>query len=245
MLNLMFKMSPEKISIVIPAYNEVENLQLLIPEILEVMNANHLYNREIIIVDDGSTDHTSDILVVGSGGNYSLITFAENKGKAYGLQAGFDMATGDIVITMDADLQDDPKEIPRFIAKIHEGYDVVSGRKFHRLDSFVKNETSKIYNGFTSLMSGVHLHDHNCGFKAYRADVLKHFRLTGQLHRYVPVLAAANGFERITEININHRKRGYGQTKYNWSRFVWGILGFVDVTIKTHGKALYIVRKFS
>jgi glycosyltransferase involved in cell wall biosynthesis len=238
-------MSSEKISIVIPAYNEVENLQALLPEIRDVLHRNAITAYEIIVIDDGSSDGISSILAPSSDSDYSLITFHKNKGKATALQAGFAKATGTIIITMDADLQDDPAEIPRFIAKINEGYDVVSGRKFHRLDSFIKNETSKFYNGFTSVMSGVHLHDHNCGFKAYRAEVLKHITLTGELHRYIPVLAAAHGFERITEINIHHRVRGYGKTKYNWSRFAWGILGFIDVTIKTNGKALYIVRKLS
>jgi len=234
-------MSTEKISIVIPAYNEVENLQLLIPEILSVLDANSIDNREIIIVDDGSTDGTSNILTANT--DYQLITFLQNKGKAEALQAGFAQANGDIIITMDADLQDDPKEIPRFIEKIHEGYDLVSGRKFHRLDSTIKNQSSKFYNLFTSVMSGVYLHDHNCGFKAYRAEVLRKIKLSGELHRYIPVLAASQGYERITEIDIHHRKRVHGETKYNWSRFAWGIIGFVDVTIKTNGKALYIIRK--
>jgi glycosyltransferase involved in cell wall biosynthesis len=233
---------PETLSIVIPAFNERDNLAALIPEIQQVLAANAIMNNEIIIVDDGSTDHTSELLAIP---DCILITFPKNSGKATALQAGFERATGSIVITMDADLQDDPNEIPRFIAKIHEGYDVVSGRKFHRLDSFIKNETSKIYNVFTSVMSGVYLHDHNCGFKAYRAEVLQPIKLSGQLHRYIPVLAAAHGYEKITEININHRKRGHGQTKYNWSRFFWGILGFGDVVIKTNGKALYIVRKLA
>ncbi len=234
----------DSLSIIIPAYNEVQNLQVLIPEIKQVLADSHITNSEIIIVDDGSTDGTSDILAE-SPDTLTIITFPENRGKASALQAGFEEATGSILITMDADLQDDPKEIPRFIAKIHEGYDVVSGRKFHRLDSFIKNQTSKIYNRFTSVMSGVHLHDHNCGFKAYRAEVLDHIKLDGELHRYLPVLAASHGYERITEINVNHRKRAFGKTKYNWSRFFWGIIGFVDVVIKTNGKALYIVRKFS
>ena len=230
---------PDSLSIIIPAFNEARNLQVLIPEIRNVLSEHRITQAEIIVVDDGSTDDTSKIMQ----DLCTVITFPHNRGKASALQAGFDRATGSIIMTMDADLQDDPKEIPRFIAKINEGYDVVSGRKFHRIDSFVKNETSKIYNVFTSVMSGVHLHDHNCGFKAYRREVLRSFRLSGQLHRYIPVLAAAHGFERITEININHRKRGHGVTKYNWSRFFWGILGFVDAVIATNGKALFVVRK--
>ncbi|HTH93280.1 MAG TPA: glycosyltransferase family 2 protein [Candidatus Paceibacterota bacterium] len=231
----------EPISIIIPAYNEAENLRVLVPEIQSTLKEHHLHNTEIIVVDDGSSDNTSEVLR----GMCTLITFPQNRGKASALQAGFNLARGSIVITMDADLQDDPREIPRFIAKINEGYDLVSGRKFHRLDSFIKNNTSKIYNAFTSFMSGVHLHDHNCGFKSYRADVLKKFTLRNQLHRYIPVLAAANGHHKIAEINVNHRKRAFGETKYNWSRFIWGILGFVDVVIATNGRALFIVRKIS
>jgi len=230
----------DTLSIIIPAYNELANLQVLIPEIKGVLADNAIMQAEIIVVDDGSTDGTAETLTAK---NCILISFATNKGKATALQAGFERASGSIVITMDADLQDDPKEIPRFIKKIHEGYDLVSGRKFHRIDSFVKNETSKIYNTFTSVMSGVHLHDHNCGFKAYRAEVIHNIHISGELHRYIPVLAAAGGYERITEININHRKRGHGKTKYNLNRFFWGIMGFTDVVIKTNGKALYIIRK--
>ncbi len=233
---------PDSLSIVIPAHNELQNLQMLIPEIQSVLKENDIPNAEIIVVDDGSTDGTAALLGATVSG-YTLLSLPTNKGKATALQTGFDHAAGNIVITMDADLQDDPHEIPRFIRKIHEGYDLVSGRKFHRIDSFVKNETSKLYNAFTSVMSGVHLHDHNCGFKAYRLEVVKQVKLSGELHRYVPVLAAAAGYDRITEININHRKRGHGRTKYNLSRFIWGILGFMDAVIKTDGKALFIIRK--
>lgn len=232
---------PERLSIIIPAFNEAKNLQALLPEIRQILQEHSIRETEIIVIDDGSTDGTSLFL---QDQQCTLITFKVNRGKAAALQAGFEQATGDIIITMDADLQDDPKEIPRFIAKINEGYDVVSGRKFHRVDSFIKNETSKIYNTFTSVMSGVYLHDHNCGFKAYRAPVVKSFRLDGELHRYIPVLARAHGFKKITEININHRKRREGKTKYNWTRFFWGIIGFVDVVIVTKGNALAIVRRF-
>lgn len=233
----------DPLSIVIPAYNEAENLHVLIPEIKSVLSHHHFTNYEIIIIDDGSTDDTVSRLAHLT--NVTLIVFPENRGKASALQAGFDLARGDIVITMDADCQDDPKEIPRFIEKLNEGYDIVSGRKFHRLDSFIKNSTSKLYNAFTSVMSGVHLHDHNCGFKAYRAEVLTDITLDGELHRYIPVLAAANGHDRITEINVHHRVRHAGVTKYNWSRFFWGIIGFADAVLKTDGKALYIVRKLT
>jgi len=230
------------LSIIIPAFNEAKNLEILIPEIVSVLKNKNINNWEIILTNDGSSDNT--INTVNKLGNLiKAINFPEHLGKAQMLMAGFKKAEGEIIITLDADLQDDPAEIQRFIKKINEGYDLVSGRKFHRLDSLIKNNTSKIYNLATSLISGVWLHDHNCGFKAYKAPVVENLRLFGQLHRYIPVLAAANGFEKITEININHRKRVFGKTKYNWTRFFWGIIGLIHVIIITNGKAVYFIRK--
>lgn len=230
------------LSIIIPALNEAKNLEMLIPEIVSVLKNQNINNWEIILVNDGSSDNTIDTANKFSN-LIEAIHFPKHLGKAQALMEGFEKAEGEIIITLDADLQDDPAEIPRFIQKINEGYDLVSGRKFHRLDSFIKNNTSKIYNFITSLISGVWLHDHNCGFKAYKASVVKNLRLFGQLHRYIPVLAAANGFEKITEININHRKRVFGKTKYNWTRFFWGIIGLIHVIAITNGKAVYFIRK--
>ena len=238
----MAKENKKYLSIILPAFNEAKNLEILIPEIISVLKNQNINNREIILVNDGSSDDTIDTANRFSN-LIEAIHLPKHLGKAQALMAGFKKAEGEIIITLDADLQDDPAEIPRFIEKINKGYDLVSGRKFHRLDSFLKNNTSKIYNFITSLISGVWLHDHNCGFKAYKAPVVKDLSLFGQLHRYIPVLAAANGFEKITEININHRKRVFGKTKYNWTRFFWGIIGLIHVIIITNEKAVYFIRK--
>lgn len=160
-----------------------------------------------------------------------------NFGKAIALSIGFAEAQGEIIITMDADLQDDPNEISRFIEKIHEGYDVVSGWKTNRKDSFIKNKTSKIYNYFTCLLSGVKLHDHNCGFKAYRSESVKDLDLYGQLHRYIPVLVSASGYTRIGEIGVHHRKRSFGTTKYGPKRFLHGFLDLLTVFFITKYKS--------
>lgn len=232
------------ISVVAPLFNEEGSLKQLYTELIFALEP--LKNYEIIFINDGSRDNSKSILdelQIINKEQVKTIHFKNNLGKAMALQAGFDLAAGKIIITLDADLQDDPKEIPRFIQKINDGYDVVSGRKFHRLDSFIKNNTSKIYNYITSLVSGIWLHDHNCGFKAYRASAIKGIKLYSQLHRYIPVLVAVNGFERITEININHRKRIFGETKYGWTRFFWGIIGLLHVIIITNGQAIHLLRK--
>jgi glycosyltransferase involved in cell wall biosynthesis len=226
--------SKKEISVVIPAYNEAESLPILCSEIAEVMKSV-MDNYEIIIVDDGSNDETERAItelhkdrqdhIIG-------IQLRTNFGKATALKAGFKEARGEIIVTMDADLQDDPKEIPNFISKIREGYDLVSGWKQNRRDSFVKNNSSKFFNFTTSLFSKIKLHDFNCGFKAYRAEVAKSLDLYGQLHRYIPVIVGNQGY-KIAEIPVHHRKRKYGKSKYGPVRFLNGFLDLLTVLVLT------------
>ena len=224
----------KEISIVIPAYNEAESLSALRDEILEVMK-DITDDYEIIIVDDGSNDETPAVIenLFKDNPEYIIgISLRTNFGKAAALKAGFREARGKIIITMDADLQDDPKEIPRFIAKINEGYDLVSGWKQNRQDSFVKNNSSKFFNFVTSLFSKIKLHDFNCGFKAYKSEVAKSLDLYGQLHRYIPVIAGNQGY-KIAEIPIHHRRREYGRSKYGPVRFLNGFLDLLTVLVLT------------
>lgn len=224
----------KEISLVIPAYNEAKNLPILYGEIFEVMK-NITDDYEIIIVNDGSDDETEKILenmFSGDKKHIAAVHFRANFGKASAFKAGFQEAQGKIIITMDADLQDDPKEIPKFIAKINEGYDLVSGWKQHRRDSFIKNTSSKFFNLVTSLFSKVKLHDFNCGFKAYRSEVAKGLDLYGQLHRYIPVMARNQGY-KIAEIPIHHRKRKNGKSKYGPIRFINGFLDLLTVMMLT------------
>ncbi|MEA2098382.1 MAG: glycosyltransferase family 2 protein [Patescibacteria group bacterium] len=224
----------KEISIIIPAYNEAENLPLLCGEIATVME-NITNSYEIIIVNDGSNDKTQETIEKLSQDNEDYIKgiqFRSNFGKASALKAGFNEAQGEIIFTMDADLQDDPKEIPNFIAKIDEGYDLISGWKQNRKDSFIKNTSSKFFNFITSLFSNVQLHDFNCGFKAYRCGVAKGLDLYGQLHRYIPVIAKNQGY-RIAEIPIHHRKRKFGKSKYGPIRFFYGFLDLLTVMVLT------------
>ncbi len=224
----------KEISIIVPAYNEAESLPVLIEEIRENL-AGTFDNYEIIIINDGSTDQTQKVIedLFQKYPDYIIgIEQRRNFGKADGLKAGFEEAQGRFVVTMDADLQDDPKEISRFVNKINEGYDLVSGWKQNRKDSFIKNKTSKIYNFFTCYFSGIKLHDFNCGFKAYRGDTVKNLDLYGQLHRYIPVMLGSQGY-KIAEIPVNHRKRKFGKTKYGPSRFIIGFLDLLTVVVLT------------
>ena len=224
----------KEISIIIPAYNEAENLPLLCGEIAIVMK-DITNSYEIIIVNDGSSDKTQEAIEKLFQNNKDYIKgiqFRSNFGKASALKAGFNEARGKIVFTMDADLQDDPKEIPNFIAKIKDGYDLVSGWKQNRKDSFIKNTSSKFFNFVTSLFSKVQLHDFNCGFKAYRCEVAKGLDLYGQLHRYIPVMARNQGY-KIAEIPIHHRKRKFGRSKYGPIRFLNGFLDLLTVMVLT------------
>ncbi|AWM38103.1 Undecaprenyl-phosphate 4-deoxy-4-formamido-L-arabinose transferase [Gemmata obscuriglobus] len=223
----------ELLSLVIPVYNEDESLVALHAEIAEV--ARDLPARvEMIFVDDGSKDHswaavqhlaTKDERVRG-------IRFRRNFGKAAALAAGFGAARGQIVLTMDADLQDDPHEIPRFLDALRGGLDVVSGWKKVRHDPWHKVFPSRVFNKFLSVLTGVHLHDHNCGMKAYRAEALREVYLYGELHRFVPVLATARGF-KVGELVIQHRARKFGSSKYGWKRFIKGALDVATVRLLT------------
>ncbi len=212
----------QMLSIVIPVLNEQDSLKILYEKIMEQVGDKYLY--EILFIDDGSTDQSSQIVKELREGdkNVHLIVFRKNFGKAKALQTGFRNAQGDIIITMDADLQDDPCEIPRFVEKINEGYDLVSGWKQNRHDPLEKRLPSKLFNKVTEKLSGVHLHDFNCGFKAYRREVVENIDIYGELHRYIPVLADRQGF-RITEIVVHHHKREYGKSKYGFERYLRGL----------------------
>ncbi len=206
------------ISIVIPAYNEAQSLPELFDRIHKVLGAKS-WSYEIIVVDDGSNDGTFELIrkLQGNDKRLHAIRFRTNAGKAAGLDAGFRKAEGTYVITMDADLQDDPAEIPELIAKLDEGYDLVSGWKQVRHDPVSKTIPSKFFNFLTSTVGGVRLHDFNCGLKAYRSDVVKSIQLYGEMHRYIPVLAHWKGF-RITEKVVQHHPRKHGKSKYGLAR---------------------------
>lgn len=221
------------ISVVIPVYNEQESLAVLHEELMRVAQSANM-RFEILFVDDGSGDGSWDVIRSLSDKHADVhgIRFRRNFGKAAALSAGFAAARGDIIMTLDADLQDDPAEIPRFLAKLDEGFDVVSGWKQTRLDPWHKVFPSRVFNGMVSWLTGVKLHDHNCGMKCYRADVFREIKLYGELHRFIPVLAAARGF-KVSEIAINHRPRKFGYSKYGVRRFVKGFLDLLTVKFLT------------
>jgi glycosyltransferase involved in cell wall biosynthesis len=223
------------LSIVIPLYNEEENVEPLYDQLKAALEGvGRKY--EIIIVDDGSTDGSFDVLKRLHRGEERLkvIRFRRNFGKAAALAAGFEAAEGEVVITMDGDLQDDPQEIPRFLQKLEEGFDLVSGWKKQRRDPFSKRWPSRVFNWTVSFLTGLRLHDLNCGFKAYRREVIQELqtRLYGGLHRYIPVLAYARGY-RVGEITVAHRPRQRGHSKYGWERFLRGFLDLLTVILLT------------
>jgi glycosyltransferase involved in cell wall biosynthesis len=221
------------ISLVIPVFNEQDSLTSLLSEIEASARAANL-EFEIIFVDDGSTDDSWPIIAELAAQNPSVhgIRFRRNFGKAAALSAGFHAARGDIIMTLDADLQDDPAEIPRFLAALAQHRDVVSGWKRRRHDPWHKVLPSRVFNAMVSWTFGVQLHDHNCGMKCYRAEVFREVRLYGELHRFIPVLAAARGF-RVGEIEINHRPRRFGRSKYGIRRFIKGFLDLLTVKFLT------------
>ncbi len=222
------------ISVVIPVCNEVESLHAVHAEIAAVAQAASL-DVEILFVDDGSNDGSWDMIVelARDRANVHGIRFRRNFGKAAALSAGFRAARGDVILTLDADLQDDPAELPRFLEMLaRENLDVISGWKKVRHDPWHKVLPSRVFNALVSWLTGVRLHDHNCGMKCLRAEVLREVKLYGELHRFIPVLAAARGF-KIGELVVNHRPRRFGQSKYGVRRFVKGFLDLLTVKFLT------------
>ncbi|HBL78232.1 MAG: glycosyl transferase family 2 [Bacteroidetes bacterium GWF2_42_66] len=220
------------ISVVVPLYNEEESLPELASWISKVMDENN-FSYEVIFVDDGSNDRSWQVVeeIHQANGNFKGIKFRRNYGKSAGLYCGFAKAQGNVVITMDADLQDSPDEIPELYRMItEENYDLVSGWKKKRHDPFFsKNLPSKFYNWTARRMSGIKLHDFNCGLKAYRKQVVKSIEVYGEMHRYIPVLAKWAGFKRIGEKVVRHQERKYGNTKFGIERFIRGPLDLLSV----------------
>jgi glycosyltransferase involved in cell wall biosynthesis len=218
------------ISVVVPVLNEADSLAELHARIAATL-ADITPDYELIFVDDGSSDGSWDRIVALRARDEHVkgIRFRRNFGKSDALAAGFDAARGEIVFTMDADLQDDPKEIPRFIAKLDEGFDLVSGWKQHRRDPLEKKLPSKLFNAVTSWVSGVRLHDFNCGFKCYRSEVIKEIHVYGERHRFLPVLASQAGF-LIGEIPVEHHARQYGTSKFGLERYARGFLDLLTLT---------------
>ena len=218
------------ISIVVPLLNEEHSLETLYAELAAALEARG-EEWEVVFVDDGSTDGSMGVLgrLHDEHANVVVIQLRRNFGKAAALQAGFLEARGDVVVTIDADLQDDPAEIPQLLAKLDEGFDLVSGWKARRNDPFLRRLFSRIFNWSTGAVSGVHLHDVNCGLKAYRAEVLRGMRIYGELHRFIPVLASYRGF-RVAEIPVNHRARQHGSSRYGPERYLRGFFDLLSVT---------------
>ena len=219
------------LSVVIPVYNEEESIQELAESIERVCYSRRI-SFEVIFIDDGSSDSSWESIVEVARINQSIkgFRFRRNYGKAAALFAGFKEATGDVVITMDSDLQDNPDEIPELVKMIREGgYDLVSGWKKKRYDPFVKRITSKFYNRTARLSSGIKLHDFNCGLKAYRLEVVKSIEIYGEMHRYIPMLAQEAGFINIGEKVVEHKSRKYGVTKYGLDRFIKGYLDLLTI----------------
>jgi glycosyltransferase involved in cell wall biosynthesis len=215
--------------VIIPLLNEEESLKELsqkLEAVLDIINCSY----EVIFVDDGSTDRSFDKIreIHSSNSRFKCIKFRKNYGKSAALAAGFKASKGSYVITMDADLQDDPNEIPELLKTLQSGYDLVSGWKKIRYDPFIKRNTSKIFNYVTSKLSGVRLHDFNCGIKGYKRDVVKSLKVYGEMHRYLPALAHLAGF-KVTEKIVKHHPRKFGKTKFGASRFVNGFLDVITV----------------
>ncbi len=220
------------ISVVIPLLNEGESLPELYAWIQKVMQANN-YTYEVWFIDDGSTDNSWEIIqdLHQKDANVKGIKFRRNYGKSGALNVGFEAVNGDVVITMDADLQDSPDEIPDLYRMIvEEKYDLVSGWKKKRYDPLSKTIPTKLYNWATRKMSGIHLHDFNCGLKAYRHDVVKSIEVYGEMHRYIPVIAKWAGFKTIGEKVVQHQERKYGHTKFGLNRFIYGPLDLLSIS---------------
>mgnify|MGYP000228679571 FL=1 len=228
-----------QISIVVPLYNEAESLPELCSWIDQVMQKNQ-FSYEMIYINDGSKDNSWQVLqeLAKQYPTVKGISFARNYGKSAALHEGFQKASGQVVITMDADLQDSPDEIPGLYHMItEEGFDLVSGWKQKRFDPISKTIPTKLYNAATRALSGVYLHDFNCGLKAYKLEVVKTIKLYGEMHRYIPVQAKWNGFTKIGEKVVQHQARKYGVTKFGLERFLYGFLDLLSITfVQTFGK---------
>ncbi|MGI6197705.1 MAG: glycosyltransferase family 2 protein [Candidatus Cloacimonadaceae bacterium] len=221
-----------RISFVIPALNEQDSLRQLTQEIQAHCPTE---DHEIIYIDDGSTDASFEIMssLAAEDSRIKVVRFRRNFGKAAALQKGFSIASGEVVFTLDADLQDDPAEIPAFLAKLDEGFDLVSGWKQKRKDPWHKRWPSKIYNWVTARTFGLKLKDYNCGFKAYRQSLVKELTLYGEMHRYIPVLAHALGY-KVGQIAVHHRARKFGKSKYGMERYLRGLFDLLTVRMVTH-----------
>ncbi len=242
-------LNSRKLSIVIPAYNEEDSIKPLYDEIeasvAKLIKNHKIQDYEILFVNDGSSDNTEkNIVKLTADKRVKLISLRKNFGKSKALQIGFQHICGDIIVTMDADLQDDPAELANFIAKLDEGYDMVSGWKFNRLDPLEKTLPSKLFNFVTSKVSGIKIHDFNCGFKAYRKEVVKSLNIYGEFHRYIPILALRNGF-KITEITVKHHKRQFGKSKFGMERYLRGMFDAVSALflLKFYDKPMYFFGK--
>lgn len=223
----------KKLSVVIPLFNEEESLNPLANELRKALKSLDI-SYEVIFVDDGSKDNSLKIIkdICRQDKRFSFISFQKNYGKSAALQVGFKQAAGDVVATMDADLQDDPAEIINLLKKLEEGYDVVSGWKKKRFDPFIKKFSSKFFNLITRIFSKVKIHDFNCGLKAYRKEVTENLRIYGEMHRYIPVLANWQGY-KISEVIVQHHPRKYGSTKFGTSRFYKGFIDLLTVMFTT------------
>lgn len=228
--------TPQLLSFVIPVKDEAQTLASLYQGIeATVTQTDKTLRFEVIFIDDGSTDESwleMSRLAEQNSGTIKAIKLRRNFGKAFALSTGFNECQGDIIFTMDADLQDDPTEIPKFLDKITEGYDVVSGWKNNRQDPLSKTLPSKLFNKMTAKLTGIALHDFNCGFKVYRKEVLDGIKIYGELHRYIPVLAHELGFIS-TEVSIKHNKREFGVSKYGWERYARGLVDLLTVLATT------------
>ena len=226
------------ISVVVPLFNEEESLPELCDWLVRIMQENN-FSYEVIFIDDGSRDDSWEKIksLSDNNGNIRGLKFRRNYGKSAALSSGFETAKGDVVITMDADLQDSPDEIPALYKMIKDdGYDLVSGWKKKRYDSLTKNITSRFFNWTTRWMSGVKLNDFNCGLKAYRKEVIKSIEVYGEMHRYIPVIAKWAGFTKIGEKVVQHQARKYGVTKFGVERFVFGFLDLLSITFVSRFK---------
>lgn len=221
-----------QVSVVVPLYNEEESLPELADWIERVMAQHGLHEWEVWFIDDGSTDNSWEVItgLHRRNNRFKGKKFRRNYGKSAALQTGFEMVQGEVVITMDADLQDSPDEIPELYRMITEQkFDLVSGWKKVRHDPIAKTIPSKFFNGVTSLMTGIKLHDFNCGLKAYKRDIVKHIEVYGEMHRYIPMIAKSAGYSKIGEKVVQHRARKYGTTKFGWERFTRGFLDLLSI----------------